>query len=175
MLRAPFPCHAAARSRGILQSPSNCAPSFKTRLGVVTEQRSRAVGNNSTRSRAITSPVTWPPIVSRTAAIRAVTTAPGAIRISSPVISPSASPSILAGSLKFNLPETLVPLLIQDSKPPGGFADIEAVPFLQSVGSNCAAKAPMTQRLRSAVFPLRNLVNDVNLGRGLSRCSCATA
>jgi hypothetical protein len=86
---------AAASSRGILQSPSNCAPSFSTKVGVVSVQRNRAVGNNSMRSRAIISPLTLPPIVSRTAAIRALTTAPGAITISLPLISPSASPSIL--------------------------------------------------------------------------------
>jgi hypothetical protein len=60
--------------------------------------------------------------------MRAVTIAPGAIRISSPVISPSASPSILAGSLKFNLPETLVPLLMQDSNFPSTIADIDTAP-----------------------------------------------
>jgi len=164
--------HAAARSRGILQSPSNCAPSFSTRLGVVKVHRRRAVGNNSTRSRAITSPVTLPPIVSRTAAMRAVTMAPGAIRISSPVISPSASPSILAGSLKFNLPDTRVPLLMQDSKP-FGCADIEARPCCDLVSSNSAVKPRTTQCPASAFFHCRRF-NVSYLGQPSGEVSCVT-
>src|SRR5436309_9241531 len=46
--------------------------------------------------------------------MRAITTADGAISISSPVISPSASPSIVASSPKSTFPEILVPLLMQD-------------------------------------------------------------
>jgi hypothetical protein len=46
--------------------------------------------------------------------MRAVTTAEGAISISSPIISPSASPSIVATCWNPSLPEIHVPLLMQD-------------------------------------------------------------
>src|SRR5580704_3986201 len=115
LARLAVPVHAASFFVGILQSPSNCAPSFSTRLGVLMLHCTRAVAISSTRSRAVTSPLKAPAIVTLLALIRALTTAPVAITTSSPVISPSASPSIFTGPRKVSLPEALVPLPIRDS------------------------------------------------------------
>ena len=81
--------YAASFFDGILQSPSNCAPSLSTRLGVLIVHCTRAVAISSTRSRAVTSPLNAPAIVTLVAEIRALTTAPVVITTSSPVISPS--------------------------------------------------------------------------------------
>src|SRR6516225_8762901 len=113
---------AAILLRGIRQSPSKVAPSFSTRLGVLMVHCARAVASNSTRSRAVTSPLKTPAMVTRVAEIRALTTAPLAITTSSPLISPSASPSIFTGPRKFNLPEILEPLPILDSVASSGAA-----------------------------------------------------
>src|SRR5580700_4387680 len=81
--------YAASFFEGILQSPSNCAPSLSTKLGVLIVHCTRAVAISSTRSRAVTSPLNEPAIVTLLAEIRALTTAPVVMTTSSPVISPS--------------------------------------------------------------------------------------
>src|SRR5581483_7728821 len=140
---------AAARSFGILQSPSNCAPSLSTRLAVVIVHLSRAVGSSSRRSRATISPLTRPATVTREPVIRAVTTAPSAITISSPVISPSASPSIFADARKTSLPEIFAPLPIRDSNSRSSFNAISQTPLLETTLRNMTGNRRRgNQRLR---------------------------
>src|SRR5208282_3637212 len=94
----------------IEQCPSKCAPSWTESTGAVMFPLTFAEGRISIRWVATISPLTLPATETETARIWAVTTAVSPIlRVSFAVISPSTSPSILAGPSKEILPEIFDP------------------------------------------------------------------
>src|SRR3989454_1364978 len=115
-----FSRRAVASPPPIEQRPSSSAPSCTTRLAVVTLPRTRPDARSSSRSRAVTSPVTPPSMTIDVPEIFAFTTAPSpTVSASCAEISPSTWPSIRAVPSSTSLPLTLVPLPRNVSIPPG--------------------------------------------------------